>query len=199
MDTKQLSEQILRIATGANINDDQKIDIREIQLLVGQQVAYFAKRNYLENGNIDGINYIDNQFISTYKNVDVLVDRDLDEKYSILPSTPISLPRTGGVYQVSGMKGQDKPFLPIDSTTIGMFGKLETFNQSCERYYYVSGNRIYYRGISNIKRVLIELVSEGDAVVPKEYETEIIANVMKIIGIENNIPQDKINDGLGKA
>lgn len=200
MDVRQLSEQIQRLVSGANLQD-RKIHYREIDLLVGQAAAYKAKAQVMENKNLEGVYYVDGLFVSRFKKVPVLTDSDINVKYSVLPATPINVFTRTGIRVISGMQAQCLPFIPMESTSPGMFGSLEAFNIKGRTYYYIVGDTVNYQGIpGNMKYVYMEIETPaGNFLIPKDWEWDIITQVMQKLGVEEQIPQDKINDGINKG
>lgn len=195
----QIAEQILQAVNGANRSIGQKIVGAEVQLWIFQKWAELARQNYVENEKLDYVSYLDGQFISDWKYQPVLYDSDLDKYYSVLPDTPISLPRTSGVLQITGMQGQKNPFLPMDATSQGMFSCLEAFKLKNETYYDVQGSTVFYENIKDVSFIYMKLASvSGDAQLPKNYENQIINEGVQYYLREKMIPQDKTNDGNDK-
>lgn len=196
---KQLTEQVWRIIGGASVGD-RKIKIQEVDLAVNQSIAQAAIINYRDNRQLEGVGYIDGQFISRYKNVEILFDSDVDQYYSLLPANLPALPRNSGVVSIQGMKGQCSQFIPTDANFHSMFSSLECANIPDTVYYWLESGRVYYKGLSKItKKVLMKLTATGDCEVPMDMRIGVIMGALKILGIEKDIPQDKIVDAIDKA
>lgn len=192
-----ITDLVYSFATGMNRNSDNKLDKREVRVLVNECVAVIAKKNAYENAKIDGVICVDGQFISTYENIPIEFNKETNEWFSILPTPVVGLPSKSGVQSVSPMGGSCGNFWQVDVNANTMFSALEGFTRKDVTYWRVRGNKILFskeKGVSE-KKVMITLVGLGDADIPTDYAYEIIEMAKKMIMPSIMLPQDKINDG----
>lgn len=145
---------------------------------------------------------LNGDWISSFKNVPVILDEDTDEMYSELPAQVISLKDDRGIHQVSEMKGQEHPFTRVANGSHAVFSILESHYLNTHVEYYIEGNRIVYRGLGiAVEKVLIKMVAgiagldpDSPIPIPASMEEELIRRVKDLLEEEKLTPQDKNND-----
>ena len=198
-----ISEQILTTYYKGVRNDDSQYSLRHIASMVAQEVALMARKNAFENSNGGDITYINDSFISTYKNVAVLLDSLSKEKYCVLPAVPTALPNNQEIVSVSLNTKTNKTFIPMRNK--------DRFAQSFLRpikgmvFYYIEAGRIYFDNPENFQFSALTIKMAGalpsgailDAQlnIPKNYETEIIDKVLGRLLSVSRLGQDLTNDG----
>lgn len=198
-----ISEQILTTYYKGIRNDDSQYSLRHIASMVAQEVAFMARKNAFENGNAGEIAYINDSFISTYKNVAVAVDPVSLEKYSVLPAVPTALPNNQEIVSVSLNKKTNKTFIPMRNKD--RFSQSFLPNIKGVVFYYIEAGRIYFDNPCNYQFTALTIKMAGalpsgnilDAQlnIPKNYETEIIDKVLQRLLTTSRLGTDYTNDG----
>lgn len=145
---------------------------------------------------------INGEFVSVFKNVDVLTDTDTDEKYSVLPAQLISLKNDRGLVRVSEMKNLENAFAIVGNSSHDVYSILDVHYLNTKTEVYIQGNELRYRNLRpTITKVLIKMIAgitdlDADAPipVPAALESDLINMVSEMLAEEKLTPQDKYND-----
>lgn len=198
-----ISEQILTTYYKGIRNDDSQYSLRHIASMVAQEVAVMARKNAFENSSNGDVTYINDTFITTYKNLSVLTDNVSNEKYCDLPATPVALPGNQEIVAVSLNTRTNKQFIPIKNKDRFMQAFLRPIKGIV--YFYAENGRLYFDNPENFQFTKITLKMAGalpsgnilDAPlnIPKNYESEIIDKVLNRLLTMSRLGQDLTNDG----
>ena len=202
---KKISEQIRTLYFSGIPSDDAKFSLRYIAELVAQEVAFEARKDAFESSNAGETTFANDAFISTFTNVAVLYDSTLNQKYSVMPSTPISLPKGQEIASITplGIIGRRRQIIPMKNKDKFMQDLLDPVRGAILAYR--ENNRIYYDNISQymFTAVNISLVGaisttgdllDGNLNVPKNVESSIIDRVVTKLRQLGSVPQDVMND-----
>jgi len=85
----KIAEQAQRILGRRDADAD--IDKRELELNVRQTMSYIVRMRVFESKNMDFIE-IPESLIVSFKNIEINLDKDINQYYSVLPSRVIDLP-----------------------------------------------------------------------------------------------------------
>lgn len=206
----QISEQILRILAGGNITKDFRYDIREINLLVNQYRDALVRRDMLQDRQMNLLEDIlydtteDN--VTTFENIEVLYNSNTNIYYSKMPVSPMSLPSGKGVFMVSLMQSQYKPFLPISPSFISSTYGTERADLGGNIGYYREGDKIIYHNIdcNKPKYVLIKMIvsasdlSDEQLNIPNHLQAEIIQSIVALLQPALAVQEDNKNDNISK-
>jgi len=142
-----------------------KGDIQAIISACVDSYAVVVKQSWYENKQ-DGINEVDGVFQYTFKNIVPEVDLDTDFYYIVIPSSYVRLPHEAGINAVSFMKQQDKPFVRINSGSVGIWANLKANIMGGAQTYYVEGIRMYFPKMTSVSNgnILLKLAIALDAV-----------------------------------
>ena len=198
-----ISEQILTTYYKGIRNDDSQYSLRHIASMVASEVAVMARKNAFENSNNGDVTYMNDTFITTYKNLSVLTDNVSNEKYCDLPATPVALPGNQEIVAVSLNTRTNKQFIPIKNKDRFMQAFLRPIKGIV--YFYAENGRLYFDNPENFQFTKITLKMAGalpsgnilDAPlnIPKNYESEIIDKVLNRLLFLSAQGQDLTNDG----
>lgn len=198
-----ISEQILTTYYKGIRNDDSQYSLRHIASMVAQEVAVMARKNAFENSNNGDVTYMNDTFITTYKNVPVLLDNVSKEKYCDLPAVPVALPNNQEIVAVSLNTKTNKQFIPIKNKDRFMQAFLRPIKGVV--YFYAENGRLYFDNPDNFQFSALTLKMAGalpsgsivDAPlnIPKNYESEIIDKVLNRLLTMSRLGQDLTNDG----
>lgn len=202
---KKLSQLLREAYYNGKAQDDANHSESYFAELIAIEVAICATEDAFINSNQGDSTYANNQFISTFRNVQISIDTD-NSFYSILPATPPSLPNGQEIGSVK-IEGSDcMEFMPMKQQmgfAQSLIGKIP-FN-----IYEINGGRIIYKprtpnfdALGNTATIkMVGAVSGADLLtseltIPKNYEGKIWTNIMAKILPPKNIPQDLINDAV---
>lgn len=177
-----------------------------VNLYVEDAVAFAAKQNYKENGQLEAVAFVNNSFYSTFKNLPVTESSQFI--YSVtLPQVPVGVGTNDGL---STLQFKDNQSAQISQTIIWLSESQRTYFDSMRPI----PNKLlgYYQGsTAYIKTTLllsqytanITMVSAGDSTdmnavlnVPPDYFPLMQEYIIKQLMIEHNNPVDAATDGL---
>jgi hypothetical protein len=198
-----LAEQILTTYYKGVRSDDSQYSLRHIASMIAQEVAFMARKNAFENGNNGDTAYINDTFISTFKNIAVSTDAVSGDKYAALPAIPTALPNNQEIVSVSLGKKTNKTFIPMKNK--------DRFAQSflpCIRgtvFYYIEDGKLFFDNPENFQfnNLTIKMagavpggnILDAQLNIPKNYETEIIDKVLQRLLAVSRLGRDNTNDG----
>ncbi len=196
----QLSELILKRANGGQLTADRLITLRQVDIHILQARDAFAVEDITAKMKA-GNGYIDAEYLSTYKNQEILWDNDRDVAYMILPYRPATLPKGKGIYSIRPMQGSNRmnqtEFFALDP---GAWFSMPLWMQGHVVYEYMGENRVEFKNMlqSQMAPVLVQMVTSDAPVdrnspigVPSYAEDAIVKNVLQLIGVKEF---DSVND-----
>lgn len=202
---RKISEQVRTLLGNGIVADDFRFSLRYIAEMVAQEVAFEARKDAFENSNAGETTFANDAFISTFTNVAVLYDSTLKQKYSVMPSTPISLPKGQEIASITplGIQGRRRQIIQMQNKDKGIQDLLDPVRGAILAYR--ENGRIYYDNINQymFTAVNISMVGaisttgnllDGELNVPKNVETDIITRVATKLRQLGNVPQDVMND-----
>jgi len=203
----KLAEQALRIILGGHPTPDSGVKIQELMIHVSQAFANIVRRTYFE-GKSTGEPWINGSFIYTFKNVEVKKDTDLDQFFTELPATTVTLPYDMGVFQVSDMKDQAGAFKPVSAGFEAMNKGLLVGSLGNKVGYYPEDSRIYFVNMKDTEKsdkVLVKLVAplgslgdEDNITVNDDIQQQIVIMTVELYGKMVAQPHDNQNDNVSQ-
>lgn len=198
-----ISEQILTTYYKGVRSDDSSYSLRHIASMVAQEVAFMARKNAFENSNNGDVTYINDQFITTYQSVPVVLDNVSGYKYCVMPAVPTALPNNQEIVSVSLNKKTNKTFIPVKNKD--RFAQAFMPNIPGMVFYYIEDGKMYFDNPENFQFTALTIkmagaIPGGDILdaqlnVPKNYESEIIDKVLARLLSVSRLGQDLTNDG----
>jgi hypothetical protein len=166
----------------------RKLHQRDIEQLVSMAYnnilfeAYNAFKKTKDTSNFD-------QYIKTYKDVDVTFDASRDEYYSIIPVTLAQLPNNNAIRVISPKRGQRQAFVYQDNTAVAIFGNLEVDSIMTQTTFYVEGQNVYYEDLGvgqtqvmmKLIPVFTELSDEDEVYIPAGKDQVVFEFVVKAL------------------
>jgi len=200
---RKLAELISDSYYKLKASDDANYGLRYFAELGAMEVAEMAYLNAIENSNNGESTYSNDQFISVFKNQPILVGSD-GVKYTVLPSTPTSLPNNNEVSEVKIVGSKCMACIPMTSRS-SFSQSLIGLPKSMVLYKIEDGNIVYetsnplLEGTATIK--LVGAVSGDDLLtsalnIPKNYESRIMTKIMAKLLPMKNVPIDYVNDAI---
>lgn len=202
----------------------EKIAFMVIKGLSGGKEASFIKadprdiyeriettRNLMMELAIREFGDLDGEFVTQYKDCEVLCDPVTNKKYTILPTRLISFGDYSGLRQISPMKDQSQSFIKVDNGFESTFSGLEASNLAGHTGYYLervkrgtnqSIQACYVNIPFQYDKVLVKMIAstydfeENEALpIPAKYEEQLIMTVGQAFSQSFQIPQD-LREGL---
>jgi hypothetical protein len=191
---KQLTEQIFKILEGKPTGD-AKYSLKQIELLVEQQLAYQMKINLFSNYKIgEAIN--PGQYLTTFEDVPVKTNTGRNRDYINLPARFVDLPGGKGVWSVGPMGNDYDKFIPLKSGAANFSKVFNTPFLQGNIGFEVEGLKVYFseKIINDIENCLVQLVTPDsvDINITADMDVAVIGGVLQILSVE--APSDKIND-----
>lgn len=200
----KIAEQTRSILAGGKPTADIEVSIRELIIFVSQAFAFVVSRKYFEGKN-EGESHVNGNFIYPFEE-DVLKDTAKDLFYSALPATSVTLPYDMEVYQVSRVKDQRAPFIPVPSGFMGLTEGLESGRLEGRIGYFVENERIYFVNMdqkNKVDTVMMKLVApigsvedEDEINISDDIQLEIVTKAVQLYQNEVAVPKDVINDNV---
>lgn len=196
---RQLAQRYLMEYSGGIISDDIVVDERFLIQEINQAIAFVAKGSLLENSQIDGIAFANDQFIVPYRNVLVQSSLDNEFKYSILPDIPVGLPKGRGLIAVLPPLGSENSLKAISLREVPFLFHQPKIPKVI--FYWIEGGIINYYPQPTFPKVSMKMISSGlsdiDAplTIPPEAMVAIKAQVEKSLMMLFKIHPDVVNDG----
>lgn len=197
-------EQCLRQIYGEQPSDDASITDLLVNQWINQAVAVAAKANYKENIQVDGIDYVNNGFYTTFKALTITQDENFLYKLT-LPEIPLGLGRTKGISTIQAKDANGNlslPWIPISEDQKGYFQSMRPIPN--KTLYYPEGIFIYAISVLPLWSYTgsVSMISGGDSTdldsvlnVPPDYFPVMTDFIMKQLAFEQSRPQDNANDG----
>lgn len=185
-------------------SDDASFSLVYFAEMVAMELAQMAYEDSINNSNQGEGTYANDQFISTFKSVPVLLGED-GEYYSTLPSTPAGLPNGQEIAEVK-INGNKCPCIPIRNKNsfmqdiIGYPCGIITYKVEGSELKYKSGSPLF----SPSSTATIKMVGavSGDSLlnsginIPKNYEGRIMTNILARLIPLKQIPDDNLNNAV---
>lgn len=184
-----ISEQILRLLNGNPVISG-RVKLQEIKRIVCQVANTELKTETFAVLMANGETVPPNLMLATYESVPVVQYKNVSK--SILPASPVLLPRNMGVFHISKTDDIDNPFIPIPS---GLYGIIKPQRLLGEvnglTSYQVFGNEVVYNkdltqtGVTNVFMRLavtdIDKLGDYDVLpIPADMQSKIIQAVYNL-------------------
>lgn len=204
MTRKVLIEQIRRLYYGGTPSDDANLTENEVNIYINQAIAYFAKVNYSDAINLDGIETVGDAFYSTFKNLPITKDNDTGYYSTTLPHPPLGLARGYGISTVTFpvSTGLAKAPTPISPREVDYIEQVKL--PPSKIFYWAEGNKLWFKSYTNLvgKFAIVRMITAensdktAELNVPAEYISDIINWIMNQLRVRKGMPEDTTNDGL---
>lgn len=194
-----LAEQLLRLFSGGDSNDDTQWDLREIELLVSQAHSALVYTTYFQNIKEEDSHAVNSEHYLTFTALPLVFDSVRKESYVLLPEQYLSLPSNKGINQVTqtGKIGV-LPILPLKPGMSTMLIGTRAEGMNGRYSYYPEGDRVYFKDPLDPKcslpftNVNVRLIRPSGKSLTLGQELAVMAEVTKIMAQRR--PQDKVND-----
>jgi hypothetical protein len=201
----QLIEQILRHIYGETPSDDSNITVNLVNQWVNEGIGLAVKQHYKDNLQIDGINYINNSFYTTFKNLTITKDQDFIYVLT-LPQIPFALGKNDGINTVQFVNTSTGSVsvtgIMINQNQVSYFQQMQMINNKI--ICWPEGQFLFcYTTLPlDSYKANVRMVSGGDSTnvnstlnVPDDYVSVIVDYVSKMLMQERTAPKDFQSDG----
>lgn len=189
---KQLAEQILIILEGKP-SGDVKYSLKEIELLVEQQLAYQMKMNLFSNYKLgEPIN--PGQYIATFEDCPVKHNAGRNRNYIDLPARYVDLPGGKGVWSIGPMGNDYSRYIPLRLGAANFTTTHDAPFLQGNIGFEVEGLKAYLIGAPSAFLHLVQLVTPSlvDINITADMDTAVISGVVQLLSVEKD--SDKSSD-----
>lgn len=198
-----LIRRLIRDCFGEQPNNDTNITDSFVNALLNEGIALAIKQNWKESIQLDGIAYINDSFITTYKGLAVTSDEAFMYKVS-LPAIPLALGRNEGVKSLKFKNAAGKlsrECIPLNSSQKTFLNYRVIPNRIL---YYYEGNNIFAQStlLLSVYSATVSLISAGNTDLsseinlPEDYLSVVTGYVSAILMRERQVPKDVTADGV---
>jgi hypothetical protein len=194
---EKLAEQVLRIINGGDINQEESLDSRDIQLYLSQAVALVVNRRFLEGKGME-TGEVDGNMVLTFP--DIEVEKDSMGYYAILPSCTVGLMEGRGIHEVGDKGGV---FIPAPNGFSRNFECLDSITLQGSVGYFPEDGKVRFFNVENFDDhvVYMKLTAAFDGIeedrvisIPLDIQNEIVSTAVSVF---SQTPQvDKVTDNI---
>ena len=204
----QICERILRAVYGEQPSDDSNVTVNLVNSWLMDAVAIAAKQNYKENIQIDGINYTNNSFYTTFKGLSISQYEDFVFQMT-LPQLPLGIGRNEGISTLQLVDADgvvSDAAIPLSEAQVGYARNMRPIPN--KTLYYPEGQYIYIISVLQLFNYTgkVRMISGGDSTdinsilnVPDDYMPVVIKYCSDMLRQERAQPKDAANDGTDRA
>lgn len=199
-------EMIRRQIYGQQPSNDAEITVGLVNRYLNVGIAIAAKQNNKENIALEGINYVNNSFYTTFKTISVTKDENFLWKIE-LPQIPLGIGTTEGV---STVVLKDATTNQISYPVVLMSQNQLSFQKGMRSIPnkllgYSEGKYVYILSTLLLSEytATVTLISGGDGSdltstvnVPDDYFNTIVEWMKQQLMFQRSVPVDSQNDGL---
>jgi hypothetical protein len=192
----RLSEEILKILSGGDIQAAANISKNEIKVSIGQVLNQLLKVDYLSTNMKTGEMIPNGSVLATYENISC--EKWDNKSRCSLPIKPLKLPRDMGVWSVYPSGKPDEEFIPLQMGQSSLIKSQPMINDLLGQVgREVQGDKVVFTKnvvppgrtfTVDMKLVVMDVSQYGDwdilPVLP-EMEWQIKQEVFKLYGMEN--------------
>ena len=205
MTRRTFIERTLRQIYNGQPSDDSNITDNLVNIWVTDGLAIAARKNYIDNYTIEGINFVNNGFYTTFSDLTITKDSAGVYKFE-LPEIPVGLGYSMGVSTiqfVDGMGVISRTGIPLSENQVTYFGNMRPIPNKLQ--YYTEGKFCYVLStlILTPYTAKVRMISGGNSTdldselnVPPDYLNTIQDYIKQQLLLEKAQPIDVNNDGL---
>lgn len=200
----QLIRRILRQVYGGQPSIDSNITDNLVNAWLNDAFCAAAKKNFLENGQIDGVEYVNNSFYLTIRNLTVTLSEQFIYQLT-LPQVPVGIGNNQGVGTLQFVNSDGNisdPAIPMSENQVGYYRGLRPIPNKI--LYYPEGTFLYAISTLQLDQYTgkVRMVSAGDRTdldsiinVPEDYFPSIVEYVKAQLMFERQAPRVPTDDG----
>ena len=148
MSTKyRMAEQVLRRISGGDPSAGSRVDIREIQIAIGQLLSKKLQVSHFDITMAGGETIPAGTMLARYGEGNVKIKAKASGKVCrvTLPAMPINLPRNMGIFHVGPLNDQECEYIPLQAGQQGQVRKLIGMSTLLNQVgYWPVGNELFF-------------------------------------------------------
>lgn len=200
----QLIRRILRQVYGGQPSIDSNITDNLVNAWLNDAFAAAAKKNFIENGQIDGVEYVNNSFYLTIRGLVVTLSEQFLYQLT-LPQVPVGIGYNQGVGTLQFVDSDGNisdPAIPLSENQVGYHRGLRPIPNKI--LYYPEGTFLYAISTLQLDQYTgkVRMISAGDRSdlgsvinVPEDYFPNIVEYVKAQLMFERQAPKVPTDDG----
>lgn len=199
-------ERVRRFIYGDQPSSDASITEGLVNNYLNDAIAIAAKANYKDSLAIDGINYVNNSFYTTFKGLEITEDEQFIWKIE-LPEIPVGIGASEGI---STLIIKDTESRQLSYSVIWLSQNQKSFARSMREIpnklvAYSEGQNVYIESTITLSDFTAQatMISGGLSTdlgstlnVPPDYFPIMMEYLKQQLMFERNVPLDNVNDGL---
>jgi len=206
---KAYIELVRRQIYGDQPSSEANITVGLVNRWLNLGIAAAAKANYRDNIAIEGINYVNNSFYTTFKSIAVTQDEQFIWKIE-LPQIPLGIGNSEGI---STLVFKDAATNQISQNVVWLSENQRSFSQGMREIpnkllAYSQGKYVYIKSTILLSEytATVTMISGGDGTdltstvnVPDDYLPTVTEYIKQQLLFQRMQPQDVANDGADLA
>jgi len=201
----QYIQQILRQIYNGEPPADSNITTSLVNTWLNQGIALAAKKNYSDSYQIDGVNYVNNSFYTTFKGLSIVQDENFLYKLT-LPQIPLGIGKDEGISMLQFKDTDNNVSFTAVPLSIGQLsiqsgmrvipGKLLYYSEGI--FCYVLTTILLTQYTATVRMVSGGNSSDLSSVlnIPDDYLPIVTEYLQKQLMTEKMQPTDTVNDGV---
>ena len=198
-------ERTLRQIYNGQPSADSNITTNLVNIWLNDAVGLAAAKNYKDTYLIDGVNYINNSFYTTFKGLAITKNENFLYKVA-LPQIPLGVGRNEGISTLQfkdSNKNVSFTAVPLSTNQVSFQSGMRPIPNKL--LYYIEGDGAFVFTTLNLTTYTasVRMVSGGDSTdlnstlnVPDDYLPIIVDYITKQLLLEHNQPIDVTSDGV---
>lgn len=204
MTRAEFIERALRQIYGGYVSEDSSITPMLVNSWLNDAIALAAKTNYTDNLKLDGIDYVNNAFYTTFKGIAPTLDEQNLWKLQ-LPQVPVGIGTNEGISTIVFKDSNGTisyPLIPLSANQKTYFQTMRPIPN--KTLYYNEGEFVYVvtTVALNNYTASVTMISGGNSSdlnstlnVPPDYFPAMVAYVQQQLNLMKSTPKDLANDG----
>lgn len=205
MTRKFFIERTLRQIYNGQPNADSNITVNLVNTWINDAIGLAAAKNYKDTYLIDGINYINNSFYTTFKGLAITKNENFLYKVA-LPQIPLGVGKNEGISTLQFKDSSNNvsfTAVPLSTNQVSFQSGMRPIPNKL--LYYIEGDGAFVFTTLNLTTYTasVRMVSGGDSTdlnstlnVPDDYLPIVVDYITKQLLLEHNQPVDVTSDGV---
>ena len=198
-------ERALRQIYNGQPPQDSNITVNLVNNWLNDGIGLAAQKNYRDSYQIEGINYVNNSFYTTFKSLVLVKDENALYKVT-LPQLPVAIGKNEGVSMLQFKSADNKvsyTAIPLSTNQLTFQSGMRPIPNKC--LYYPEGTFLYVLTTINLTlyTATVKMISGGDSTnldsilnIPDDYISVIVEYIKQQLSFEKSQPIDDISDGV---
>jgi hypothetical protein len=206
MQRREFIERHIRQIYGGFPTDDAQITDNLVNSWLSDATAYAAKLCYNESIKLDGVAYINNSFYSTFSDLTITRDGNINLGYQLtLPEVPPGVGRNEGISTLQLKDDNGFVSLPVVWLNINQVAYADVMPPIINKILaWSEGKQLKMKSVLTLSEYtgIVRMISAGDRTdldselnVPQDYYPYMVEYVQKQLMLMKGIRQDTNNEG----